>query len=168
MANISILGQNFDSWGAFNSWFFNLPVFVQATMIIFTVAVIILTLIAVYYILKGVAYLLYYIFKGIGILIYRIFSGLYYAITGKTRPEKEDKKANKLERRATKVPNSNYRPQKQHLKEYRPEIVYYCSECGMKFTDKMMYQIESSGVAFCEQCGKGFRLTSEVISEAPI
>lgn len=164
MANINILGQNFDSWGAANSWFFGLPVLVQVAVIIFIVAVVILALIAVYYILKGVAYLLYYTFKGIGILIYRIVSGIYYAMTGKSRPEKEDKKA----RKTIEVPAKNYIPKKQYLKEYRPEIVYYCSECGMKFTDKMMYQIESSGVAFCEQCGKGFRLTSEVISEAPI
>ena len=99
-----------------------------------------------------------------GFLTYRILSGIYYAITGKTRPPKEEKKAKEqvVEPTAPEVVIRTKTPASKVISEYIPKANYFCSECGIKFSDKMMYQIESKGVAFCEHCGKGFTLTQPI------
>jgi len=122
-----------------------------------------LSLIAVYYILKGVAYLIYYLFKGIGMLTYRLVSGIYYAFTGKTRPVKKNSSESEKEQEIIRE-----RPlslQNRIIREYKPDIIFYCSECGMKFTDKMMYQIDHKGISFCEHCGKGFTQSNLSVME---
>ncbi len=149
--------MSFQSPNGFASWFFGIPPIVQIAFIVLIVAITILILIATYYLVKGTLYLVYYILKAVFFLVSRLLKGILYAITGKTISKKE-----KPEIR-TKTPGQGKvieQPiqNKKIIEKYTPPINYFCSDCGLKFSDKMMYRINTKGVAFCVQCGKGFKL----------
>jgi len=158
-------------WEPFLDWFLEFPLIVQISLIIGTIAILILTVILVYYILKGVAYLIYYLLKGIYLLlkaiftgIYRLFKELYYAISGKPKPVKQDESVEQAPVYIhQKTPASNI--QQQQVLAHKPrsyedvkEDVAYCSECGNKFTERMNEQIQKNGLTYCVYCGKGFRI----------
>ena len=85
-------------WQSFVDWFTTIPLYGQILVIVGALTIAILTVILVYYIIKGVAYLVYYILKGIymllkaiGVGFYRLCDALYWAISGKEKPIKEEK-----------------------------------------------------------------------------
>jgi hypothetical protein len=154
------------AWQEIVNWFLAQPLFAQVLVIIGVVAVLVLAVILVYYVLKGIGYLIYYLFKGIyylfkgiGLLIYKIFEGLYYVISGKPKPKK-----------CCEVPNVQQPTQQQstqppQVKEEEPIVpiqktpqvvsseVTFCSDCGSKFTDTMLQSLSDTGVAYCIHCG---------------
>lgn len=146
-------------------WYFGLSLLSQVLVGLAIVAIIVLVFIGVYYLLKGTGYVIYNVFKGIGHLfyslflgIYLLFEGLYYLITGKTREPKQEISSQSEENTTEKTEKTEEtEPTRKILEDYIPEVEYYCSECGIKFSDKMAYQITSKGIAFCECCGKGFK-----------
>ena len=144
-------------------WYFGLPLLMQLIIGIAIAAIIVLVLIGVYYLLKGTGNLINSIFKGIGFIfygffhgIYLLFEGLYYLITGKTKKPKQESSTKAEEKNSEDVQVTD--PEPKVPQDYVPEVKFYCSECGTKFSDKMAYLINSKGIAFCECCGKEFRL----------
>jgi len=166
--------QNYDfSWQEFVTWFLSLPLFYQILVGVGIVTIIVLILVGVYYLLKGIGYLIYYIFKGIyyilkgiALLIARFFEGLYYLITGKrkTEPESEEQ-----ETKAETPPEVQTPPlviSEENVVPPQPQnnMVSYCSECGVKFTDSMIHQLDNQGFAYCTFCGT--RLDSTALTAA--
>ncbi len=153
-------------WQEIVTWFLAQPLFAQVLVIIGVVAVLVLAVILVYYVLKGVAYLIYYLFKGIyyllkgiGLLFYKIFEGLYYAISGKPKPQKCCETPN--EQQTQQQQSTQQPPQVEEEPivpiQKTPQVVHpeitFCSECGNKFTDTMLESLSTSGVAYCIHCG---------------
>ena len=140
-------------WQNAIEWFLGLPLFGQVLIIAGIVAILVLTVICIYYILKGVVYLIYYILKGIYYLlkylflgIYKLFEALYYLISGKEKPKKGEEKP-KIEECI-------------EIKEKIPEIIVqqepqisFCSECGCKFSESMVNQLNTTRQVFCIHCG---------------
>ena len=153
-------------WQEFLEWFLSIPMYAQALVIVEAVLVVVLAGILVYYLLKGVAYLIYYILKGVYYLlkgifmgIYKIFEELYYAISGKPKPIKEElKKEEEVEqviepKGVSKIKDSA--PSEYNL--VLPSATY-CSECGVEFTAHMKEKLSANGSVFCIHCGKGFKV----------
>ncbi|MFX1275630.1 MAG: hypothetical protein ACFFBP_11655 [Promethearchaeota archaeon] len=152
MSEISFISY----WETFMEWFAQIPLLGQIFIIVGACAILILAIILVYYVLKGVAYLIYYILKGIYYLlkgiaigIYKLFELLYYAISDKERPKKQDntdevKQIPVIEEKEPKtiVPHS-------------PSVISFCSECGMEFSESMTAQLNAKGQVFCIHCGNG-------------
>ncbi|MFX0023094.1 MAG: hypothetical protein ACFE9S_12275 [Candidatus Hermodarchaeota archaeon] len=149
-------------WQEIVTWFLDQPLFAQVLVIIGVVAVLVLAVILVYYVLKGVGYLIYYLFKGIyyllkgiGLLFYKIFEGLYYAISGKPRPPKTEAPQETTQQPPQQPPQVEEEPIVPIQKSsqlVRPEVTF-CSECGNKFTDTMLESLSTTGVAYCIHCG---------------
>ena len=153
-------------WQQFLGWFLSIPMYGQILVIVGAVAVIILTGILVYYVLKGAAYLVYYVLKGVYYLlkaifigIYKIFEELYYAISGKPKPVKVEKseESEVLEQvvQPKVISKANYSAPSEY-DMIRPNAAY-CNECGSEFTPYMKSQLSSNGFVFCIHCGKGFK-----------
>ncbi len=148
------------------NWYLELPLFGQIIVIL----IILLIVVGTYYLLKGIGYLIYYAFKGIYYLIrgfflgiYKIIKGLYNLISGK------HKKSEQEETIQHKEPIESKETPQKLIQEYQPAAEYYCSECGMKFSDKMAYKIYSKGITFCDYCGKGFEFVNNgLLSVNPI
>ena len=151
-------------WEEFMNWFLNIPLYGQVLVVIGIAAILVLTVILVYYILKGVAYLVYYILKGtylllksIGLLFYKLFEALYYAISGKPRPIKQEQEEQQ------DSPQVQKEPEVQHIQPVAKEFfelesnAAYCTECGAEFTERMHQQLAERSVAYCVHCGKGFK-----------
>ena len=170
-----IAQQASNGWEYFMNWFLSNPIEIQVLVIIGAVAAIILAAVLVYYILKGTAYLIYYIFKGIYLLLkaifmglYKLFEELYYAISGKPKPVKQVDEAEE------KVPVYEEPIIEQSIEEspvqrqYQtiPKNALYCSDCGGKFTETMHEQILKNGIAFCVNCGKGYRLQEMEVAQS--
>ena len=149
------------------TWFLNMPIPAQVLLIIGTVASLILSVLIVYFVLKGVGYLIYYILKGVYLLLkgifeglYKLFEEIYYDISGKPKPVK---KASSSEEQKVNPPQTYVEPEiiKPMLKEIQtvqPNAVY-CSECGSQYTERMLEQLAENGIAFCVYCGKGYKST---------
>lgn len=153
-------------WQEFLEWFLSIPMYGQALVIVGAVAVVILAGILVYYILKGAAYLVYYILKGVYYLlkaifmgIYKIFEELYYAITGKPKPIKEESEEEEKVEQVIE-PKVISRIKNPALSEYDLVLpsATYCSECGSEFTSHMKEKLSANGSVFCIHCGKGFKV----------
>jgi hypothetical protein len=173
--------ESFSDWfymwfEPFMDWFLTLPLIVQVSFIIGITAVLILTVILVYYILKGVAYLIYYLFKGLYLLlkaiftgIYKLFKELYYAISGRPKPNKQKEELEEqpiiiYEKTPTSISHTNQPvPTTQKSFQEVDSHVAYCSECGNKFTERMSAQIHKEGQTYCVYCGKGFRYNDVII-----
>jgi hypothetical protein len=152
-------------WQAFIKWFSGIPLFGQILIIAGAVAIIVLVLIGVYYILKGLAYLIYYLFKGLYYLLkaiakgfYKLFEALYYAITGKEKPIKQDQPEKNDESPVIvkEIPKTIIYPETQSIS--------FCSECGSKFSESMMAQLNTKGQVFCIHCGNGIHVDAANIS----
>jgi len=154
-------------WQEIITWFLALPIYSQVFVIMAAVGVIILSVVIVYYTLKGVAYLVYYILKGVYLLLkgiftglYKLFEELYYEISGKPKPIKESPDKKCCEQLET--PQQSYEEQeiiKPMLKEIQivqPDAVF-CSECGSQYTERMLEQLGENGTAYCVFCGKGYK-----------
>jgi len=151
-------------WEEFLNWFLNIPLYGQVLVVIGIAAIVVLTVITVFYILKGVAYLVYYILKGIylllksiGLLFYKLFEALYYAISGKPRQIKQEQEEKQVYPQGQKEPE--VQPMQPVIKElYELESnAAYCTECGAEFTERMHQQLADRRVAYCVHCGKGFK-----------
>jgi len=152
-------------WQALMKWFSGIPLFEQILIIAGAVAIIVLILIGFYYLLKGIAYLIYYLFKGLYYLfkaiakgIYKLFEALYYGITGKQKPIKKEQ-AEKIDESPVingEIPKTIIYPE--------PQNISFCSECGSKFSESMMAQLNSKGQVFCIHCGKGIHVDAANIS----
>ena len=162
------------TWGDFVNWYSNLPIYGQILTIIGILAFLTLVCVAVYYILKGIAYLLYYLFKGIGYLfyyiglgIYKIFEGIYYAVTGKQKQKQVQVQVN--EAASPQIQNDTQhvkmQNQTQKRKHVRPDRYVdpvelkkkrFCPMCGASFSETAKKALEERGRIFCSYCGSSF------------
>jgi len=142
------LVDNLSLWySEFINWYSVQPIYGQVLSIIGIIAVLALTVTIVYYIIKGVAYLVYYVLKGIfyllkgiGLLFFKLSEGLYHLISGEIKPGKQTQNDNLQITRS--VSNT----------------ITYCSECGKRLSEKMINQMMSQTIAYCVNCGKGLKL----------
>lgn len=146
-------------WNDPIGWFLELALFIQILIVIALIAIAIIALVLVYYILKGVAYLLYYLFKGLYYLFKGIYAGLSklfedlsYAISGK--PRKKDQTMPPISKESIRPPE--YASNFEKIAEVK--IPYYCTECGQKITESLNVLLTERGVAFCFYCGKEFKV----------
>ena len=163
----SIIDQALIYWEEFAAWFLNIPIYGQILVIFGAVAILIITGVLVYYILKGVAYLIYYILKGTYLLlkaiilgIYKLFRELYYVISGKPKPIKEQE-AEEVLNVNNKI-SQEIKPIHSELQMINPNAAY-CSECGSQFSEKMLRQLSENGVVYCVNCGKGYKSSLIVV-----
>ena len=167
MSDVYIFGV---AWEEIVNWFVAQPLYGQILVLIGLFAILALAVVILYFVLKGVAYLVYYVLKGvfyllkwIGLLLYKIFEGLYYAISGKPKPE------------SAPAEEQQTPPQVIVVKEPEPIIpvqktyhavqsdVAFCSECGSPFSDSMVQTFSNKGFVFCIRCGHGFQANSTKI-----
>jgi len=159
--------QALSYWQEFITWFLALPIYSQVFVLMVAVGVIILSVIIVYYTLKGVAYLVYYILKGVYLLLKGIFTSLYklieeiyYDISGKPKPIKEssdDKCCEKQEASQQSYEEQEIiKPMQKEIQIVQPDAVF-CSECGSQYTERMVEQLSENGIAYCVFCGKGYK-----------
>ncbi|MBY9009415.1 MAG: hypothetical protein KGD74_06085 [Candidatus Lokiarchaeota archaeon] len=159
----------------FMSWFLALPIISQVFVILVAVGVTILSVIIVYYVLKGVAYLVYYILKGVYLLLkgifvglYKLFEELYYEISGKPKPIKESSDKKCCEQQD--APQQSHeeqeiiKPMQKEIQIVQPDAVF-CSECGSQYTLRMLEQLRENGTAYCVFCGKGYKSTKVEVEQ---
>jgi len=144
----------FDSIGfwynVFVNWYLNQPIYGQVLALIGLITLLALAITLVYYIIKGIAYLVYYIFKGIYYLLkgigygfYKLFEGFYFLVSGESKASTQKDEYTNIQNNFT---NENH------------YILEYCSECGRKISERMKLYFEKNGMAFCENCGKQLTL----------
>ncbi|MBY9016770.1 MAG: hypothetical protein KGD68_13855 [Candidatus Lokiarchaeota archaeon] len=159
----------------FMAWFLALPIYSQIFVIMAAVGAIILSVIIVYYTIKGVAYLIYYILKGVYLLLkgifvglYKLFEEIYYGISGKPKPIKESSDKNCCEQ--PEAPQHSYeeqeiiKPMQKEIQIVLPDAVF-CSECGSQYTERMLEQLREIGIAYCVYCGKGYKSTKVEVEQ---
>ncbi|MBD3211151.1 MAG: hypothetical protein GF311_00980 [Candidatus Lokiarchaeota archaeon] len=146
-------------WNEFVDWFMIQPLFAQVLVVAGIFAILSLTLVLVYYIIKGLVYLVYYILKGtfylfkyVGLGIYKLFKALYYAVSGKQDLSKQPVQYNVIH------PSQPYLKQREIpvIRVKEPNKVRFCSECGSGFSEKAYDLLNSRGTVFCENCGKKY------------
>ncbi|MFX1337420.1 MAG: zinc ribbon domain-containing protein [Promethearchaeota archaeon] len=144
------------NWHDFVIWFLSLPLIYQIIVGVGIATIVILVLIGVYYLLKGIAYLIYYILKGvyylikgIAIGIYRLLTWIYNLIIGKNETNKQEPESTELivaQPALISVANT--------IEQNESELVRYCPECGIEFTNSMIRQLNKDGYVYCSYCGK--------------
>ncbi|MFX1313042.1 MAG: hypothetical protein ACFFHD_10560 [Promethearchaeota archaeon] len=148
-------------WQEIVDWYLAQPVYGQILILIGIFALLALAVVIVYYILKGVAYLVYYVLKGvyyllkvIGLLFYKLFEALYYAISGKPKPNKKQDTVQQIPTQVILVNKDEEPivPIQKPVQIVQPDVSY-CSECGNKFSDSMLESLSERGFAFCIHCG---------------
>ena len=135
-------------YNEFVEWYLVQPIYGQILSIIGIIALLALVITLIYYVIKGIAYLFYYILKGIyyllkgiGLGIFKLCEGFYKLVSG-------DLKANK------QIENNNtYSENQFNGTKYN---IIFCTECGKKFSEKMIRKILLNGNVFCVNCGKEF------------
>jgi hypothetical protein len=144
-------------WQDFAAWFLSLPLFYQIVVGVGIGTIVILILIGVYYLLKGIVYLIYYLLKGIyygikglSIGLYRVLKWIYYLIVGKPKPEEKESEITQPIV-AQPIPKSTVQ---DSTEEFESETVRYCPECGVEFTNSMTYQLNKDGYVYCSYCGR--------------
>ena len=132
----------------FIGWYSVLPIEAQVFVIIGILALLALAITILYYTIKGIAYLVFYILKGtylllkgIGYLFFKLFEGFYNLVSGKTNFQQKEL-----------IKNNN-----QAFK------TIFCSECGRRFSEKMVQRLLNSEKAFCGNCGKEYRLNDAFV-----
>jgi hypothetical protein len=137
-------------YNEFIDWYLAQPIYGQIFILVGIIAILALVIVVIYYILKGIAYLVYYILKGIylilkriGLGIFKLCEGFYYLVAGKPRPSKQKEDVDLEDGKHSININNN---------------ILYCSECGKRFSEKMIYNIYTSGITYCTFCGKEFKL----------
>lgn len=160
----NIAEQALRYWQEFLNWFLAIPLYGQVLVIFGAAIILILVIVLVYYVLKGVVYLVYYLLKsvylllkGIGILFYKLFEAIYYAISGKPRPpKKESMQQEPIQQNSSQVQEEQMHIEPKEIHVIQPHAAY-CSECGAEFTEKMEQQLLENGIVFCVHCGKGYK-----------
>ena len=134
----------------FVEWYLLQPIFAQIFVIIGIIVILALAVTLVYYIIKGIAYLVYYILKGvfyllrgIGFAFFKLFEGFYNIVSGKTKFQQK----RKIISDTAHITNND-----------RRYDTIFCSECGKKFSEKMVQQLDTANNAFCVSCGKEYRI----------
>jgi len=137
-------------YNEFVDWYLTQPIYGQILVIVGIIAILALIIVVLYYVLKGIAYLIYYILKGIylilkgiGLGIYKLCEGFYYLVARKFRPPKQTESEDS-EKESDQI--------KLNIS------LLYCSECGKRFSKKMINNIYNSGIAYCIFCGMEFKL----------
>ncbi|MFX1478722.1 MAG: hypothetical protein ACFFCI_11390 [Promethearchaeota archaeon] len=137
-------------YNEFVDWYLAQPIYGQILAIVGIIAIIALIIVILYYVLKGIAYLIYYllkgiylILKGIGLGIYKLCEGFYYLVAGKPRPVKQSEGENSENLSQEIRLDSNF---------------LYCSECGRRFSKKMINNVYNRGITYCIFCGMEFKL----------
>jgi len=162
MSEVNIFGV---PWEEIVNWYIVQPLYGQILVLIGLIAILALAVVIVYYVLKGVAYLVYYVLKGvyyllkgIGLLFYKIFEALYYAISGKSKPEPASAQEQQAPPQIEKEPEPIIPVQRSY--QTVQSDVAYCSECGGQFSDSMIHTLSNKGFVYCIHCGKGFQANS--------
>jgi len=144
-------------WQEFAVWFLSLPLFYQIIVGVGIATIVVLVLIGVYYLLKGIAYLIYYtlkglyfLIKGVAIGIYRLLNWIYNLIIGKSESEEQEPESTQPIV-AQPVPISMAQ---DPIEQTESELIKYCPECGVDFTNSMTYQLNKDGYVYCSYCGK--------------
>ena len=122
-----------------NDFFFGAPIFIQIIFIVFIIAIVILSLILTYYILKGVFLLLKGIFKGTFKVSKEIVKGV---VSGTKKEEKSTSQQAVISPQVSVQGNS-------------PR---YCSGCGAGITESMLQQLARNNIAYCSLCGAEFKM----------
>jgi hypothetical protein len=160
MVDVSIFGI---LWEEIVNWYLIQPIYGQILVLVGVIALLALAVVIVYYILKGVAYLVYYLLKGvyyllkaIGLLFYKLSEALYYAISGKPKPEsgtpaQEQQAPPQVEKQPEPIT-----PVQKTYQTVNPDVAF-CSECGSKFSSSMVQTLSNKGLVYCIHCGKGFQ-----------
>ena len=146
-------------WTEFIEWFLAAPLIAQILVIIGIVTIIVLTIVLVYYIAKGICLLLTYIGKG----IYKLFKALSTAVEGKTE-EKEQSQQIHYVQAVEPRPVVQKTPQITKTNTNALGKAHFCTECGVKFPEKVMSSLDSRGFAFCQQCGSKSEINQVQIS----
>lgn len=136
-------------YNEFIEWYFVQPIYGQILALVGIIAIIALSITLIYYLIIGIAYLVYYIIKGIyyllkgiGLGIFKLCEGFYNLVSGKYKSvEKSQNNTFQLE-----IPNSEF-----------TNTALYCTECGRRFSDKMLSHLNKRGIIFCVNCGKEFK-----------
>lgn len=164
--DLSKVANNFNLWyNQFLEWYLAQPVYGQILVLIGIVALLALIITLIYYLMKGIAYLVYYalkgvyyLLKGIGFGFYKLCEGFYYLIAGKPKPNSPIQNASSQ----NKISYEHSGETKRVMEIIQPSIRYcnimYCNECGNKFSEKMHNNLKVNGIAFCVYCGKKFEL----------
>ncbi|MFW9877923.1 MAG: hypothetical protein ACFFG0_32985 [Candidatus Thorarchaeota archaeon] len=137
-------------YNEFIDWYLVQPIYGQILAIIGIIALLTLAVILIYYIIKGIAYLIfytlkgiYYLLKGIGFGIFKLGDGFYNLVSGKHKSKKQIE--------------NNMLPIKVQISRINTNTLF-CNECGRKFSEKMMTNILSNRTVFCVNCGKEYNL----------
>lgn len=137
-------------YNEFIEWYLVQPIYGQILAIIGIIALLALAVTLIYYVIKGIAYLIfytlkgiYYLLKGIGLGIFKLCEGFYYLVSGESKPKKQTENNNAHIDIQFNGINTN---------------ILFCNECGKRFSEKMMEKILSNGSVFCVNCGKEFNL----------
>ncbi len=145
-------------YNKFIEWYLVQPNYGQILVIIGIVALLAILITLVYYLIKGISYLVYYaikgvyyLLKGVGFGFYKLCEGFYYLISGEPKPKKQ--KQNLIPQMPNGQSEEPYR-----LMEIVQHNIIYCNECGNKFSEKMHNNLKINGIAFCVHCGKRFEL----------
>ncbi|MBD3255386.1 MAG: hypothetical protein GF383_09850 [Candidatus Lokiarchaeota archaeon] len=147
-------------WDDFVNWYLNLPLFGQILVAVGILAISVLVITLIYYIIKGICYLIYYLFKGLyylakGIVvgIYSFFRWLYFAIFGKQEKQFGDETSSESQEEEDWERTI---PETSELVVSPPRSLLYCPECGSKFTDSMSERLKSDNRVYCVFCGSKF------------
>jgi hypothetical protein len=134
-------------YNEFINWYSIQPIYGQILAIIGIIAILAFVITIFYYIIKGIVYLVYYILKGIyyllkgiGLLFFKLSEGFYYLVSGEKKPKKQTQ--------------NNYPKTSLELNN----AILYCSECGIKLSEKMIIQMFSNSIVYCVNCGKGLKV----------
>jgi hypothetical protein len=137
-------------YNTFIEWYLSAPIFAQVLAIIGLITIFALAITLIYFVIKGVAYLVYYLLKGLYLLLkyigygfYKLTEGFYLLVSGKSKSPKPDNSQNNIQNNI--VSHQNY-------------ILEYCSECGRKVSEKMKSYFLKNGTTFCENCGTHLNL----------
>ncbi|MFX1239472.1 MAG: hypothetical protein ACFFA0_01610 [Promethearchaeota archaeon] len=162
MSEVYIFGERLEE---IINWYLAQPLYGQILVLIGLVAVIALAVVILYYVIKGVAYLVYYVakgvyylLKGIGLLFYKLFKSLYYAISGKPKPESTTVQEQQEPPQVVKEPEL-ITPVQRTYQIVQPDVAF-CSECGSPFSDSMVQTLSNKGFVYCIRCGHGFQANS--------
>ncbi|MCK4238049.1 MAG: hypothetical protein KAX33_02930 [Candidatus Lokiarchaeota archaeon] len=154
------------SWQDFFGWFNSLRLIEQiiftSLIVAFAVSVTVIVCIGLYYLIKylclGIFYILKGIFKGFKFVINKIVDlidkilnsgGHKVPLTDKITENREN-----FQKSVVELPRMIVKS----LKNEQDLEYCYCTECGMKFTDKMNEHLDSNGMTFCIHCGQCFRI----------
>ncbi|MFX0083319.1 MAG: hypothetical protein ACFE94_16355 [Candidatus Hodarchaeota archaeon] len=137
-------------YNEFLDWYLVQPIYGQILAIIGIIALLALAVTLIYYVIKGIAYLIfytlkgiYYLLKGIGLGIFKLCKGFYNLVSGEYKSKKQ-------------IYNNNIHIENQFTQINRNTL--YCKECGKGFSEKMMKKIFAHGNVFCVNCGKEYTL----------